>query len=369
MKYLNIFLLAMLMVDLACIGLTANALDADTHHYLYVAEPGIRNYEQWGGVGIIVFDIDHGHKFVRRIKTLQTVPGVEAENVKGICASAKTGMVYVSTTQRLMRLDLTTDAILWNRTYEGGCDRMAISPDGKFIYLPSLEGPFWRVVSGDTGEVIAEVRPNSGAHNTAIGLDGKFAYLAGLKSPLLRVSDTKTHKVVKEIGPFSNVIRPFTINGKQTLCYVNVNDRLGFEIGDLKTGKVLCKVDVPGVAMGPVLRHGCPSHGVGLTPDEKQVWVCDGHNSKIHIFDNTKMPPVYVASIPVRDQPGWVTFSLDGKFAYPSTGEVVDVKTRKTVTMLTDEQNRPVQSEKMMEIDFIGNRPMRTGDQFGLGRK
>ena len=28
---------------------------------LYVAEPGIRNYLEYGGHGLLVFDIDHGH--------------------------------------------------------------------------------------------------------------------------------------------------------------------------------------------------------------------------------------------------------------------------------------------------------------------
>ena len=54
---------------------------------------------------------------------------------------------------------------------------------------------------------------------------------------------------------------------RQTLCYVNVNDLLGFEIGDLKTGKMLHRIEVRGFEKGPVLRHGCPSHGIGLTPD------------------------------------------------------------------------------------------------------
>jgi hypothetical protein len=36
---------------------------------------------------------------------------------------------------------------------------------------------------------------------------------------------------------------------------------------------------------------------------------------------------------------------------------------------LTDEHGRPVQSEKMVEIVFDGDRPVRNGDQFGIGRK
>ena len=70
----------------------------------------------------------------------------------------------------------------------------------------------------------------------------------------------------------------------------------------------------------------------------------------------------------MRDEPGWVTFSIDGQYAYPSTGDVIDTRTRKIVAMLKDEQGRDVQSEKMVEIDFQGNEPIRAGDQFGFGR-
>lgn len=81
------------------------------------------------------------------------------------------------------------------------------------------------------------------------------------------------------------------------------------------------------------------------------------------------MPPKQLTSIPLRDQPGWVTFSLDGRYAYASTGDVIDTRTKKVVAGLTDETGRAVGSEKMVEIDITDNRPTRTGDQFGLGRK
>ena len=88
----------------------------------------------------------------------------------------------------------------------------------------------------------------------------------------------------------------------------------------------------------------------------------------MHVFDATVMPPKQIASIAVRDDPGWITFSLDGKFAYPSTGEVIDVATRKMVATLTDETGTPVHSEKVVEIHFTGGKPVRNGDQFGIGR-
>jgi hypothetical protein len=137
---------------------------------------------------------------------------------------------------------------------------------------------------------------------------------------MLNVADGATRRVVKQVGPFGNAIRPFTVNGSETLVFVNVNALLGFEVGDLQTGRVLHRVEVDGYKQGPVKRHGCPSHGIGLTPDEKELWLADGANSSVHIFDATVMPPVKTASIKLRDQPGWVTFGIDGQYAYPSTG-------------------------------------------------
>ena len=349
-------------------SLAADLGTATDRKLLYVAEPGIRNYLEHGGHGLLVFDIDHGHRFVKRIPTAGLGADKKPLNVKGVCANAATQRIYISTLEFLTCLDLVTEKILWGKAYEGGCDRMALSPDGKVIYLPSLEKEHWHVVDALTGDVIKKIVTKSGAHNTIYSLDGKHAYLAGLKSPILRVTETKTHTVLREVGPFGDVIRPFTVNGRSTLCYVNVNDLLGFEIGDLASGKMLHRIEVQGFIKGPTKRHGCPSHGIGLTPDEKEIWLTDAHNSRIHIFDNTVTPPKQVASLEMRDQPGWVTFSLDGRYAYPSTGDVVEVATRKIVAGLKDEEGRDVQSEKILEIDFSGPQPVRAGDQFGLGR-
>jgi lysophospholipase L1-like esterase len=348
------------------IAVAALAAEESVQRFLYVAEPGIRDYVEFGGQGVLVFDIDNGHRFVKRIDS----PAGKAKpaNIKGICANATTRRLYETTPTTLYCLDLGTEKPLWEKKLPGGCDRMAITPDGKFLYVPSFEKDIWNVVNGEQGEVVATITTGSGAHNTICSLDGERAFLAGLRSPLLTVVDVHTHKKVKEIGPFAAPIRPFTINDHRTRCFVCVNGLLGFEIGDLVTGKKLGRIQVTGFEAGPVKRHGCPSHGIGLRPDEREVWLCDGHNGKLHVFDLSTDSPKQTHSIALREQPGWVTFSLDGRFAYPSTGEIIDTDSKKTVATLKDEQGRDVHSEKMLEIHFQNGEPVRVGDQFGLGR-
>jgi len=49
---------------------------AKERHFLYVAVPGVQNHYpdnnynlRYGGIGILVFDMDHEYRFVRRIPT------------------------------------------------------------------------------------------------------------------------------------------------------------------------------------------------------------------------------------------------------------------------------------------------------------
>ncbi|MDQ6812242.1 MAG: hypothetical protein M3040_00660, partial [Bacteroidota bacterium] len=76
---------------------SATSTRAATRHYLYVAVPGIRDYLGYGGHGLLVFDIDNDHRFVKRIQTTGLHPDKTPSNVKGIAVSLPLNSVYVST--------------------------------------------------------------------------------------------------------------------------------------------------------------------------------------------------------------------------------------------------------------------------------
>ena len=334
--------------------------------YLYVAVPGIRDYLGYGGHGILVFDIEDHHRFVKRIPTKGFHPDGTPSNVKGIAVSIPLNSVFISTIESLQRINLATDKIVWEKKFEGGCDRMAISPDGKTMYLPSFEGPFWNVVDCETGNIIKKIDVYKRAHNTIYGPSGKNVYLDDIASAWLYIADAEKNELAKKVGPFRNFVRPFTINAQETLAYVTVDSLLGFEVGDLTSGKKIAHVEVKGWDAGPVRRHGNPSHGIALTPDEKELWLADGHNMRLHVF-NADPPYQQLTTIPLQDMPGWITFSIDGNYVYPSSGEVIEARSRKVITVLQDEFHNNVGSEKMVEIDFADNQVVKAGNQFGIG--
>jgi len=375
MKTVVLFLFGMLFLT----GSTATAADTPpgVKRYLYVVCPGIRNYLEFGGAGILVFDVDHGHTFVKRVPLqgqAATAPDGTAapqEAIKGIAAHGPTARLYVSTSRRVAAYDLGTDRLVWEQRYDGrGTDRIALSPDGKTLYAPVLGGPKWIVADAATGARIGAIDKPGRPHNTQFSDDGTRVYFeAEGDTRTMSVVDAKTRTIVKELGPFGNMVRPFTFNGKQTLLFANINDFLGFEIADLKTGAIVGHVEVPGVTAGKSPTHGIPSHGIAMTQDETEIWIADNANNYLRIFDATAMPPTLKTSVKVRDEPGWITFGIDGALAYPSTGDVIDVRTKQIVATLQDENGPNAESEKMLEIDFAGGKPVIAGDQFGKGKK
>jgi hypothetical protein len=118
--FIFLFLIVVLTSARVVTQFSKKETTAPVKHYLYVAVPGIRDYLGYGGHGILVFDIDNNHKFVKRIPTHGFHPDGKPSNVKGIAVSIPLNSVYVSTIESLQRIDLTTDKLVWEMKFEGG---------------------------------------------------------------------------------------------------------------------------------------------------------------------------------------------------------------------------------------------------------
>ena len=173
---------------------------------LYVAAPGIRNYLEYGGHGLLVFDIDDGHKFVSRHPDRRAGRRRASRiNVKGVCASAATGRLYVSTLRTLyVPRPASPRRSLWEKAYEGGCDRMAITP-GRQGRSTSRRS---RRTTGTSSTRATRRRDREDRHRSPARTTRSSASTArastwpGCKSPLLtRRGHAQTHEVVEDGRP------------------------------------------------------------------------------------------------------------------------------------------------------------------------
>ena len=72
-------------------------------------------------------------------------------------------------------------------------------------------------------------------------------------------------------------------------------------------------------------------------------------------------------SIKTGKGPAWITVGLDGKYAYVSSGDIIDIKTHKVVGQMKDEYGRVMLSEKVLDMTFRDGKLQRVSNQFGNG--
>jgi DNA-binding beta-propeller fold protein YncE len=146
----------------------------------------------------------------------------------------------------MLAYDLVSGKTLWRHDYPTGVDNIAITPNGRRIYLAVGEASnstAWEIVDAANGQIIGSVQGGSGPHETIIGPGGKYVYLGGVNTPYLEVASTSSGRIVRKIGPLHGPgVRPFTIDATQTLAFTTSWNFLGFQVSSIKTGKVLYSV-------------------------------------------------------------------------------------------------------------------------------
>jgi subtilisin family serine protease len=378
---------------------TVDAYDAAGNHSSQSQAAGattsssssVQHYEYvFPSKAIDVYDMDNGHKLVKTISLPQA-----ATDIRGAVASPTTGMLYVSYggdggsngAGTILAYDLVKETTAWTHAYPEGVDSMAITPDGHTIYLPVGEASSastWDVLDASTGNVVSTIQGGLAPHNTIVSLNGGHVYMGGREAKYLSVADTSTNEIVKQIGPLlPGGVRPFTINGKETLAFTTATGYLGFQVSSITSGQVLYTVPVSGSFPYTAGQAGpsSPSHGISLSPDEKQLWVIDQPNDYVHVFDITGLPasaPKQIADIKLTKpmtgsqvgctydclREGWLQHSLDGRFVYVGdSGDVIDTKTDQSVANLEPLYN----SRVYLEIDWSSGAPVATSSRTGMG--
>jgi hypothetical protein len=353
-------------------------------HLAYIATPGDNGTDNQSGV--VVLDADRDYSFLKRISYDLPASKMPGPKVSGITVSLPLQMLYVTTDGNMIAFDLATDKIAWTFNGETGpvprtrgaasgcCERPWTLPDGKTLLVGSSYNAWWYYIDGATGKVLGKVDvPESPvAHNLAVTADGKLAILGSMSSPPkagVTVLDVASRKVLRYMT-FSEMVRPLTINHDGSLVYVNVNDLIGFEIGDVKTGKKLGRYEIPGDAW----KGKGYSHGIGMTPDESEIWVADPFNNAWQIWDNPGdgRSPVYNASKMIKPTAGvvhsWISMTNDGKLAFIGDSSVIDVKKHKEIAVMKDEFGRRiVHTEKVLYLTFRDGKLIEANNQFAVG--
>jgi len=261
----------------------------------------------------------------------------------GIAVPAAQDVVYVTIEGNgkdkpgeLVWIDPQTDKITRRMPIGPEPNQLAVTPDGKFAYVPVNDGHY-EVIDLAAAKIVERIETGGRPHNTLCSTDGKHMYLAPMGSPKkVTIVDTSNHKVIGEI-PFSSVVRPIALTRDEKRLFANVDGLVGIEMADVASRKMIQRV--PAELADDLKKAASRSHGLGVRPDQKEIWECDVEHKEVHVYDISGDKPKQIATVPIGSQVYWLTFSPDGKTCYVSArgnGEVaaVDTDSKKVITRI-----------------------------------
>src|SRR5207247_10094293 len=112
--------------------------------------------------------------------------------------------------------------------------------------------------------------------------------------------------------PVGGIPRPLAVSHDEKTLYCALTDLHGFVAAAVPERKVIERVEFP--ALPPDLQlpvAHTPTHGLELTPDERELWVTSCGTDTLYVVD-TRTRKI-IGKAPTGRGPNWVTFSPDGK--------------------------------------------------------
>ena len=265
----------------------------------------------------------------------------------GAAASPDGSRLYFSSEaeQTLHVVDGATLQLTKKIPLSGRPNNISISPDGRRVYVGIVSSPgAVDVVDTASLERVKSIPTRGGIHNVYVTPDGKYLVAGSIAGKLMTVIDQKTDEPVWTL--FNEGVRPMAFetnaDGSTKRIFVQLSDFHGFAIVDFaqrkETGRIELPNDIPAdkVDKGPF--NASPSHGIGVAPDGRTLWVTSRPNARVYTYS---LPDLKLLPNPVDlgGRPDWVTFTPDSKLLYIATENTdsvvaIDVAARKEVTRI-----------------------------------
>jgi DNA-binding beta-propeller fold protein YncE len=195
----------------------------------------------------------------------------------------------------------------------GRPNNISISKDGARVYVGIVSSPgAVDVIDTRTLERVKSIPMKGGIHNVYVTPDGKYLVAGSIAGRLMTVVDQKTDEPLWTL--FEEGVRPmaFEVNpdGSTRRIFVQLSEVHGFAIVDFhqrkEVGRITLPNDVPAekVDKGPF--NASPSHGIGVAPDGKTLWVTSRPNARVYTYS---LPDLKLLPNPVDlgGRPDWVT--------------------------------------------------------------
>jgi len=287
-------------------------------------------------------------------KVVQVIKGIEAAH--GVAFSPDGSRVY-ATNEADHTVDVfeqTTGKLLKKVALSGRPNNLAVAKDGRIVVAIAQDPGALDIIDPVKLERKVSILTNGRLHNTYVTPDSKFAISGSTRTSIFTVFDLQKEEKAWEVN-LGKGVRPNAIetnpDGSTKRIFTQLTDLNGFATIDFATRTKGPNIELPKDLDGVEIadhRLSAPSHGLGVTPDNKTLWVTSIPANAVFAYSlpdlkligHAKLPEIRVPGRnPMSSVANWVTFTPDSKSIYVSnaannTVTAIDTEARKTLAVI-----------------------------------
>ncbi len=288
-------------------------------------------------------------------KVVQVIRGIELPH--GIAFSPDATRVYISNESEsvLDVVDRKSGEVLQKVPLSARPNNIAITKDGGRVLVGIRAEPgVVDVIDTRSLRRVKSIPVDGSVHNVFVTPDGKYAVSGSIENKAATVIDLHSEQAVWEVK-FDRSVRPMAFepnpDGSTSRIFVQLSGFNGFAVVDFAKHAEVARIKLPDQPTGFGIeegRTGTPSHGIGVAPDGKSLWVNSTVANavfkyslpEIKLIGYAELPEVHpLGHAPAGAVPEWITFTPDGKLVYVSNSgarsvSAIDTRTLKIVAII-----------------------------------
>jgi YVTN family beta-propeller protein len=288
-------------------------------------------------------------------QVVQVIRGIELPH--GVVFSPDAKRVYISNESESVVdvVDRESAKILKKVPLSGHPNNLTITKDGGRVLVGIREDPgSVDVIDTKSLERTKSISVDGSVHNIFVTPDGKYAVSGSIENKAATVIDLSAGKAAWEVK-FDRGVRPMAFeanpDGSTRRVFVQLSGLNGFAVVDFVSRKEVARIvlpDHPGGFGTAEERLGTPSHGIGVAPDGKSLWVNSTVANAIFKYSLPDLQLVGYCALPVQQPanqiaigavPEWITFTPDSQRVFDSNSaarsvSVIDAKTLKLIAVV-----------------------------------
>src|SRR5262245_51030610 len=296
-------------------------------------------------------------------KVESIIKGIEGAH--GVAFSPDGTRVYASNEadSTLDVFDQKTGKLTKKVALSGHPNNIAVAKDGRIVVAIARDPGALDIIDPVKLERKVSIQVKGRLHNTYVTPDSKYAIMGSTRTSMFTVVDLAKEEVAWELN-LGKGVRPMTIDanpdGSTRNVYIQTSELNGFVVLDFAARKVAQTIELPKDGGVDVIHHrmDSPSHGIGVAPDNKTLWVTSILANAVvayslpdlKVIGRVGLPELKVTGRnPMASVPNWVTFTPDSKQIYISNAAL------NAVTAID------MQGLKQQAVIPVGQAPKRIG--------